>query len=191
MFVLIHTTGGHFKFWAWDVETLGSGKASAIFRWGRIGSDVDNAQTTDKVFPNEFQAIDYARAKVAEKRKKGYVHYQNDIYDLVDDVRKGVIAPGKRYRPTIIRTSEDEGVYDDGDGNAVDIGGNPIRDVFPESMRQALESYRRLANERNQSKAKERRAPTKPKRSRRAKAPDSAPVESKVIPGRPLRKIDL
>ncbi len=175
--VLIHTTDGHFKFWSWDIGISSNkgDRAVAIFRWGRIGTE---GQVREKAFRSEAQANSYVMEKAQEKYGKGYVRYPHDIRRLLADARSGKIDRGwktslsedlhriprqnlaTRSTETMEQEEDDaeveraemadadEGVYDDGDGNAVDIGGNPIPDVFPESMRRALDSYRKLANER-------------------------------------------
>lgn len=109
MKIYIHTEGGHFKFWLYEVFPTGL----VVVKWGRLGTALDRAQTTQKDFRSEGRADEWARATAVEKMGKGYVPYLRDFSHLLSDVRSGSIVLGRRYfpeveRPTFNATGEEE-----------------------------------------------------------------------------------
>ncbi len=99
MKIYIHTEGGHFKFWLYEVFPTGL----VVVTWGRLGTALDRAQTTQKDFRSEGRADEWARATAVEKMGKGYVPYLCDFSHLLSDVRSGSIVLGRRYFPEVER----------------------------------------------------------------------------------------
>lgn len=66
--VAIHVDGTHYKFWKYDVVTSGNSHVLKC-SWGRLGTSGQEKQFT---YSAEYLAIGEGRAKLDEKRRKGY-----------------------------------------------------------------------------------------------------------------------
>ncbi len=169
MRMLVHTTAEHFKFWGCEVSGArgpGSIRHRARFVWGRIGIPQASAQITNKEFVSETEAINYAQGKVQEKQAKGYREFcfgpEDSCFEALMRAFNGrILVPGVPYDIVV----------------AFDVSGGTVRIAKTNTSNQ--ESIVSLA--------KSMLGETQEVRVRHK--PDSE--ESKVIPGRPKRRIDL
>jgi predicted DNA-binding WGR domain protein len=191
--MLVHTTAGHFKFWGCEVSGArgpGSVGHRARFVWGRIGIPQASAQITEKAFWGEGEAINYAQSKKQEKQAKGYRELCFGPEELCFEalaraIRNGGLAPGQLWEFAPYDCSS----LQERSGRTMTNPASSLSVVL-EDMGSTTSNhlYVSMGGERTAKGKGRKETGRKPANGGK---PKTDPEESKVIPGRPKRRIDL